>query len=75
MATVLRCDVTRIGSKGLLGWALRSAHESGHVEKPGRGEIYLVTENVGVKVDPKGGIGRLQTAPVQGTFQVPVIGN
>jgi YVTN family beta-propeller protein len=42
---------------------------------PGTSEIYLVTENIGVKIDPKGGIGSLLSAPVQGTFQVLVIGN
>ena len=42
---------------------------------PTTGEIYLVTDLVGVKLDQSGGIGALQTAPVGGSFQVLVVGN
>lgn len=39
------------------------------------GEAYLVTDLRGVDLTKKGGIGTLQTAPVQGSFQVMVIGH
>jgi len=39
------------------------------------GEVYLVTDNHGVDLTKKGGIGTLQMAPVQGSFQVLVVGH
>ena len=39
------------------------------------GEVYLVTDYLGVNLAQPGGIGTLQTAPVSGSFQVLVIGN
>jgi DNA-binding beta-propeller fold protein YncE len=39
------------------------------------GEVYLVTDLVGVNLAQPGGIGTLQTNPVNGSFQVLVIGN
>jgi DNA-binding beta-propeller fold protein YncE len=42
---------------------------------PVTGEVYLVTDVVGVKLDQPGGIGALKTAPMSGSFQVLVIGN
>jgi hypothetical protein len=39
------------------------------------GEVYLVTDLVGVNLAQPGGIGTLQTVPVNGSFQVLVIGN
>jgi DNA-binding beta-propeller fold protein YncE len=42
---------------------------------PATGEVYLVTDLMGVKLDHPGNIGAMQTAPVAGSFQVLVIGN
>jgi DNA-binding beta-propeller fold protein YncE len=42
---------------------------------PSTGEVYLVTDYRGVNVAEPGGIGTLQTVPVNGSFQVLVIGN
>jgi DNA-binding beta-propeller fold protein YncE len=39
------------------------------------GEIYLVTDYLGVNVAKPGGIGTLKTVPVEGSFQVLVIGH
>jgi hypothetical protein len=39
------------------------------------GEVYLVTDYLGVSLAQPGGIGTLQTVPVNGSFQVLVIGN
>ncbi len=39
------------------------------------GEVYLVTDYVGVDLAESGGIGTLKTVPVDGSFQVLVIGN
>jgi hypothetical protein len=39
------------------------------------GQVYLVTDLLGVKLDRPGGIGTLQTPPAAGSFQVLVIGN
>ena len=39
------------------------------------GEVYLVTDYHGVDLTKTGGIGTLQTTPVQGSFQVLVIGH
>jgi len=39
------------------------------------GEIYLVTDIIGVRLDTQGSIGAVQSAPVNGSFQVLVIGN
>jgi DNA-binding beta-propeller fold protein YncE len=39
------------------------------------GELYLVTDFVGVNVAKSGGIGTLKTVPVAGSFQVLVIGH
>jgi DNA-binding beta-propeller fold protein YncE len=42
---------------------------------PTTGEVYLVTNELGVDLTKPGGIGKLQTVPVPGSFQVLVIGN
>ncbi len=42
---------------------------------PVSGEVYLVTDMVGVNLTQHGGIGALKTGPVNGSFQVLVIGN
>ena len=39
------------------------------------GQVYLVTDLLGVNVAQPGGIGTLKTASVNGSFQVLVIGN
>jgi hypothetical protein len=39
------------------------------------GQVYLVTDFVGVDLAQKGGIGSLKTAPVDGSFQVLVVGH
>jgi DNA-binding beta-propeller fold protein YncE len=39
------------------------------------GAVYLVTESYGIDLAKKGGIGALQSTPVQGSFQVLVIGH
>lgn len=42
---------------------------------PATGEVYLVTDFLGVDLSQPGGIGTLQTVPIKGSFQVLVIGN
>jgi DNA-binding beta-propeller fold protein YncE len=42
---------------------------------PVTGEVYLVTDLLGVNLAQPGTIGTLQTAPVNGSFQVLVVGN
>lgn len=42
---------------------------------PATGEVYLVTDLLGVNLARPGGIGSLQPAPVNGSFQVLVISN
>jgi DNA-binding beta-propeller fold protein YncE len=42
---------------------------------PASGEVYLVTDLLGVNLAESGGIGTLRTAPVNGSFQVLVVGN
>jgi DNA-binding beta-propeller fold protein YncE len=39
------------------------------------GQVYLVTDFVGVDLAQKGGIGALKTTPVDGSFQVLVVGH
>jgi hypothetical protein len=39
------------------------------------GEVYLVTDIVGVNLAQPAGIGTLQSVPVKGSFQVLVIAN
>ncbi len=39
------------------------------------GEVYLVTDIVGVKLNQPGGLGALRTTPVNGSFQVIEVGN
>jgi DNA-binding beta-propeller fold protein YncE len=39
------------------------------------GAVYLVTESYGIDLAKKGGIGALQSTPVQGSFQVLVVGH
>jgi hypothetical protein len=39
------------------------------------GEVYLVTDLLGVNLAQAGGIGTLQSSPANGSFQVLVIGN
>ena len=39
------------------------------------GEVYIVTDLVGMNLAQPGGIGTLKTAPANGSFQVLVIGN
>jgi DNA-binding beta-propeller fold protein YncE len=42
---------------------------------PVNGEVYLVTNLVGFDLTKPGGIGKLQTAPILGSFQVMVVGD
>jgi DNA-binding beta-propeller fold protein YncE len=42
---------------------------------PETGQVYLVTDLLGVNLASTGGIGSLQTNPVNGSFQVLVVGN
>lgn len=42
---------------------------------PDTGEVYLVTDYVGVNLAQPGGIGALKMRPVEGSFQVLVIGH
>jgi DNA-binding beta-propeller fold protein YncE len=42
---------------------------------PVTGAVYLITDVMGVKTTPPGGIGSLQPEPVKGSFQVLAIGN
>jgi DNA-binding beta-propeller fold protein YncE len=42
---------------------------------PSTGEVYLVTDLLGVNLAQPGGIGTLHTAPANGSFQVLVVGN
>lgn len=42
---------------------------------PDTGEVYLVTDLLGVDLTRKGGIGTLKMVPVPGSFQVLVVGN
>lgn len=42
---------------------------------PVSGDIYLVTNITGFDLTHKGGVGDLKTAPVEGSFQVLVVGN
>jgi DNA-binding beta-propeller fold protein YncE len=42
---------------------------------PDTGQVYLVTDYLGVNVAKPGGIGTLRSEPVEGSFQVLVIGN
>jgi hypothetical protein len=42
---------------------------------PDTGQVYLVTDLLGMNLTQTGGIGTLQTTPVNGSFQVLVVGN
>jgi DNA-binding beta-propeller fold protein YncE len=42
---------------------------------PATGNVYLVTDLLGFRLDRPGGIGTLQTPPLPGSFQVLVVGN
>jgi len=42
---------------------------------PDSGEVYLVTNITGFDLNHPGGVGDLKPAPVQGSFQVLVVGN
>jgi hypothetical protein len=42
---------------------------------PVSGEVYLVTDLLGVNLAQPGGIGTLKSGPASGSFQVLVIGN
>jgi DNA-binding beta-propeller fold protein YncE len=42
---------------------------------PETGQVYLVTDLLGMNLTQPGGIGTLETTPVKGSFQVLVIGN
>jgi DNA-binding beta-propeller fold protein YncE len=42
---------------------------------PDTGQVYLVTDLLGMNLAQSGGIGTLQTNPVNGSFQVLVVGN
>jgi hypothetical protein len=42
---------------------------------PARGEVYLVTDLMGVNLAQPGSIGTLQAVHVNGSFQVLVVGN
>jgi len=42
---------------------------------PDTGQIYLITDLLGMNLSQPGGIGTLQTTPVNGSFQVLVVGN
>jgi len=42
---------------------------------PDTGQVYLVTDLLGMDLSKPGSIGTLQTTPVNGSFQVLVVGN
>jgi hypothetical protein len=71
--TIIRQDVTDTYSE-IQNLATRQRARTLAVN-PATGQVYLVTDLVGVKLDQPGSIGTLQTQSVKGSFQVLVIGN
>ncbi|MFY9854208.1 MAG: hypothetical protein WAK26_10070 [Terracidiphilus sp.] len=71
--TIIRQDVTDTYSE-IQNLATRQRARTLAVN-PATGQVYLVTDLVGVKLDQPGGIGTLETQSVKGSFQVLVIGN
>ena len=71
--TIIRQDVTDTYSE-IQNLATRQRARTLAVN-PATGQVYLVTDLVGVKLDQPGSIGTLETQSVKGSFQVLVIGN
>jgi len=71
--TVIRQDVTDTYSE-IANLPTRQRARTMAIN-PQTGQVYLVTDYVGVNVAKQGGIGTLKGVPVQGSFQVLVIGN
>ncbi|MGA2887787.1 MAG: hypothetical protein ABSE51_07025 [Terracidiphilus sp.] len=71
--TIIRQDVTDTYSE-IQNLATRQRARTLAVNSA-TGQVYLVTDLLGVKLDQPGSIGTLRTTPVRGSFQVLVIGN
>jgi hypothetical protein len=71
--TIIRQDVTDTYSE-IQNLATRQRARTLAVN-PATGQVFLVTDLVGVKLDQPGSIGTLETQSVKGSFQVLVIGN
>jgi DNA-binding beta-propeller fold protein YncE len=71
--TIIRQDVTDTYAE-IQNLATRQRARTLAVN-PATGQVYLVTDLVGVKLDQPGSIGTLQLQPLEGSFQVLVIGN
>ena len=71
--TIIRQDVTDTYSE-IQNLATRQRARTLAVN-PATGQVYLVTDLLGVKLDQPGSIGTLETQSVKGSFQVLVIGN
>jgi DNA-binding beta-propeller fold protein YncE len=70
--TVIRQDVTDTYAE-IQNLATRQRARTLAIN-PATGLVYLVTDLLGVKLDRPGGIGTLKTVPIEGSFQVLVIG-
>ncbi|MGA3010790.1 MAG: hypothetical protein ABSD72_11080 [Terracidiphilus sp.] len=71
--TIIRQDVTDTYSE-IQNLATRQRARTLAVNQS-TGQVYLVTDLLGVKLDQPGSIGTLETQSVKGSFQVLVIGN
>jgi hypothetical protein len=71
--TIIRQDVTDTYSE-IQNLATRQRARTLAVN-PATGQVYLVTDLLGVKLDQPGSIGTLETQSAKGSFQVLVIGN
>jgi hypothetical protein len=71
--TIIRQDITDTYSE-IQNLATRQRARTLAVN-PATGQVYLVTDLLGIKLDEPGSIGTLATAPASGSFQVLVIGN
>jgi hypothetical protein len=71
--TIIRQDVTDTYAE-IQNLATRQRARTLAVN-PATGQVYLVTDILGVRLDQPGGIGTLQLQPLKGSFQVLVIGN
>jgi hypothetical protein len=71
--TIIRQDVTDTYSE-IQNLATRQRARTLAVN-PATGQVYLVTDLLGVKLDQPGSVGTLETQSVKGSFQVLVIGN
>ena len=71
--TVIRQDVTDTYAE-IQNLATRQRARTLAVN-PATGQVYLVTDLLGVKLDQPGSIGTLETQSAKGSFQVLVIGN